>query len=180
MNPSARDTAGRAPKIAIVSTYVPQRCGIATFAADLLSAIVTAVPDEEVVAIALKDVASGYNYPQEVQFEIDQSALADYRNAADYLNMKEFDLVSLQHEFGIFGGSSGSHVLRLMQNLRMPVVTTFHTVLSRPSAEQKDVMVRIATYSDRVIVMSEVARRFLIDVYDVPARPNRRHPARRA
>jgi glycosyltransferase involved in cell wall biosynthesis len=154
-------------KIAIIGSYVPRRCGIATFSADLLGSMKTAAPDTEGWAVAMNDSPLGYDYPSEVQFEIGQRMVADYRTAVDFLNMNGVDAVSLQHEFGIYGGKAGNNVVRLLQNLRMPVVTTLHTVLEEPDPDQAQVIRAIGDLSDRVVVMSERARHILAKVYGV-------------
>ncbi len=112
--------------------------------------------------------AEAYDYPPEVHFEIAQKSLADYRKAVDFLNMNQVEAVSLQHEFGIYGGSAGSYILRPLENLRMPVVTTLHTVLKEPNSEQKDIIKAIGEFSDRVVVMSEMAEQVLTSVYGIP------------
>jgi hypothetical protein len=105
-----------------------------------------------------------------VHFEITESDLVSYQAAADFLNSSDVDLVCLQHEYGIFGGKAGSHVLRLLQRLKMPVVTTLHTVLLEPDVDQLVVMQEIAARSDRLIVMSEHSSQFLQDIFRVPSR----------
>ncbi|HET7718280.1 MAG TPA: glycosyltransferase [Bauldia sp.] len=155
-------------KVAIIGTYLPQRCGIATFSSDLHTALRSASPETEVRVVAVRDGAAFYDYPPEVQFEIGKKSLPDYRATVDFLNRNAFDVVSLQHEFGIFGGRQGNYILRLLQDLRMPVVTTLHTVLEEPDADQRDVLSAIGELSDRVIVMSKRARSMLARVYGVP------------
>ncbi len=117
----------------------------------------------------MNDTPEGYRYPPQVRFEVNQWSLADYRLAADFLNMNRVDVVCLQHEFGIFGGEHGSHILDLLGNLRMPLVTTLHTVLQAPNPGQMAVTRRIAQLSDRLVVMSRRAVGILRDVYGVPA-----------
>ena len=155
-------------KVSFIGTYMPRRCGIATFSSDLLSSLAAEAPGTEFWSVAVNDVAEGYDYPPEVHFEIGQKTLADYRKAVDFLNMNQVEAVCLQHEFGIYGGPSGSYVLRPLENLRMPVVTTLHTVLQEPSREQKEIITAIGDFSDRVVVMSEKARGILRSVYGVP------------
>jgi glycosyltransferase involved in cell wall biosynthesis len=168
MPPKHRHEAINPSKIGIVGTYLPRRCGIATFTSDLLNSLSGTGPGTEFWAVAMNDLPEGYDYPPEVQFEIGQRTLADYRTAVDFLNMNKIDAVSLQHEFGIYGGKQGSYVLRLLQNLRMPVVTTLHTVLEEPDRDQKEVISSIGGLSDRVVVMSKQARHILTKVYGVP------------
>jgi glycosyltransferase involved in cell wall biosynthesis len=121
-----------------------------------------------VLVVVVNDPQSRYSYPARVRFEITEDDLSSYQAAADFLNSINVDLVCLQHEYGIFGGKSGSHVLRLLQQLNMPVVTTLHTVLREPDLNQLIVMQEIAARSDRLIVMSEHSSRFLQDVFGVP------------
>ncbi|MCX7857110.1 MAG: glycosyltransferase family 4 protein [Deltaproteobacteria bacterium] len=155
-------------KIAFISTYVPRQCGIATFTNDLLTAVKNEDPSTECWAIAMNDLSGGYIYPEEVHFEINQNMLSDYRLAADFLNVNRIELVCLQHEYGIFGGLDGSYILELLTQLRMPVVSTFHTVLMNPSPTQYSTLKRIAHMSDRIVVMSNKATDILISVYGVP------------
>ena len=124
----------RLRSIVLVGTYVPRRCGIATFTADLTRAIAVSAGDTRVTVTALNDQPDGYDYPSEVAFEVNQNQLHDYRLAADYLNVSQVDIVCVQHEYGIFGGPEGSHILKLLARLRMPIVTTLHTILKNPSS----------------------------------------------
>jgi glycosyltransferase involved in cell wall biosynthesis len=156
-------------KIALIGNYLPRQCGIATFTADLLTALSDESPASECWAVVMNDVPEGYHYPAQVRFEVNQRILHDYQLAADFLNMNKVDVVCLQHEFGIFGGDNGSYVLDMLVNLRMPIVTTLHTILKEPSSEQMTIIKRIAQLSDRLIVMSEKAVHILKEVYDVPA-----------
>ncbi|GAB4342695.1 MAG: glycosyltransferase family 4 protein [Candidatus Abyssubacteria bacterium] len=155
--------------IALIGNYLPRRCGIATFTSDLLEALSATTPQTDYWAVVMNDVPEGYRYPRRVRFELNQKSLADYRLAADFLNMNHVDVVCLQHEFGIFGGENGSYILELIANLRMPVVTTLHTVLTNPTSGQKAVLDRIARISDKVVVMSHKAETVLREVYNVPA-----------
>ncbi|MDD5205726.1 MAG: glycosyltransferase family 4 protein, partial [Desulfobacterales bacterium] len=155
-------------KIAFIGNYPPRRCGIATFTSDLLTALVEENPAGECWAVAMNDVPEGYRYPGQVRFEVNQRMLAEYRLAADFLNMNRVEVVCLQHEFGIFGGENGAHVLDLLGNLRMPVVTTLHTVLQSPSSGQLAIARRIAQFSDRLVVMSRRGEQILQAVYGVP------------
>lgn len=155
-------------KVSFIGSYAPRRCGIATFSNDLLGALAACAPDSEFWSVAVNDIQAGYDYPPEVHFEIGQKTLSDYRKAVDFLNMNQVEAVCLQHEFGLFGGSSGSYVLRSLERLRMPVVTTLHTVLREPNAEQLEIIRAIGDFSDRVVVMSDSARAVLNEVYGVP------------
>ena len=155
-------------RIAVIGNYFPRQCGIATFTTDLCDAIGGEYTAAQVLAVPVNDPGSEYNYPARVRFELMESDPSSYDDAADFLNFSNVDLVSLQHEYGIFGGPAGSHILRLLRRLKMPVVTTLHTVLREPDANQRVVMEEIAALSDRLVVMSEHSSRFLHDVFNVP------------
>ena len=156
-------------KIAFLSDYVPRRCGIATFTADLREAIAAEYPLLESFIVALTDHGEGYDYPPEVRFEISEQDIAGYRRAADFLNLSNVDVLCLQHEFGIFGGPSGRHVLTLLRNLRMPVVTTLHTILHESTPEQKRTLQEVIGLSTRVVAMTEKGAEFLREIYGTPA-----------
>jgi glycosyltransferase involved in cell wall biosynthesis len=156
-------------RIAFVGNSLPRRCGIATFTTDLRKAVASLDPDIETCIVAMTDNGRTYDYPAEVRLEIGDQSIEDYAYAADVLNDGRYDVVSLQHEFGIFGGEAGDHILTLLNRLSMPVVTTLHTVLSQPSRVQRAVIDRIVAVSSRVVVMAEKARELLQNVYDVPA-----------
>jgi glycosyltransferase involved in cell wall biosynthesis len=156
-------------RIAVVGNYLPRRCGIATFTADLCDAIHGEYGATELLALPVNDTEEGYAYPARVRFELVEDNLASYRQAADFLNFSNIDLVCLQHEYGIFGGRAGGHILELLRRLRMPFATTLHTVLREPNADQLRVMGEIATLSDRLIVMSQQSVEILEEVFHVPA-----------
>jgi glycosyltransferase involved in cell wall biosynthesis len=125
-------------------------------------------PDTECFVVPVNDRPEGYDYPPEVRFEIDEQDLDSYLRAADFLNFANTDVVCLQHEYGIFGGPAGSHILSLLRDLRMPVVTTLHTVLRKPDVDQRRVLTKLADLSARVVVMTERARTFLEEIYRIP------------
>lgn len=152
---------------AFIGTYLPRRCGIATFTSDLLEAVALQSPETDAWCIALNDRPEGYRYPDRVKFEINERRLADYRLAADYLNAARVDVVCLQHEYGIFSGREGEQIIQLLNRLRVPVVTTLHTVLEEPSGDQRRVLVEIARLSDRLVVMADRAVTFLQEIYGV-------------
>jgi len=155
-------------RIAFVGNYLPRQCGIATFTTDLCNALATEFGSERLFAIPVNDPDSAYDYPQEVRLELEQEDLISYERAAEFLNFNGNDLVCVQHEYGIYGGAAGQHILALLRRLNMPVVTTLHTVLRDPNPDQRIVLEEIARLSDRLIVMSEQAAQFLRDVYLVP------------
>ncbi|TWU29766.1 glycosyltransferase family 4 protein [Bythopirellula polymerisocia] len=154
-------------KIAFVGDYLPRKCGIATFTHDLRSAVALYAPSECIV-VPVDDIADSYEYPPEVRFQITEQDLGSYRRAADFLNFSDVDVVSLQHEFGIYGGPAGGHILAFLRDLRRPVVTTLHTVLPHPSDNQKRVMDQLIHLSARLVVMTERSRSMLREVYKVP------------
>ncbi len=156
-------------KIALIGNYPPRQCGIATFTSDLLSALNEENSAGEHWAMVMNDIPEGYRYPSQVRFEINQRVLTEYRLAADFLNMNRVEVVCLQHEFGIFGGENGDYILELLGSLRMPLVTTLHTVLQAPNPGQMTVLRRIAQLSDRLVVMSRMGERLLREVYRVPS-----------
>ncbi len=156
-------------RVAIIGNYLPRQCGIATFTTGLCDAIHAEYADTELLALPVNDTPEGYDYPARIRFELSQDELASYRQAADFLNFSNIDLVCLQHEYGIFGGPSGAHILELLRRLQMPIVTTLHTVLREPNADQRLVMEEIAALSDRLIVMSRQASEILQEVFRVPS-----------
>src|SRR5437763_6123932 len=152
-------------KIAFVGDHLPRKCGIATFTSDLLAAVATAYPHSQCLSVSVNDLKSGYEYPEMVRFEIEEQDLSSYLRAADFLNISNVDIVCLQHEFGIFGGTAGGHILAFLRELRMPVITTLHTVLLEPRADQRLVMHELISLSTRVVVMSERGRQMLGELY---------------
>jgi glycosyltransferase involved in cell wall biosynthesis len=156
-------------RIAVIGNYLPRQCGIATFTTDLCTAIASEYGSARLFAIPVNDPDSSYEYPDRVRMEIEQEDCASYERAAEFLNFNGNDLVCLQHEYGIFGGPAGSHILSLLRRLKMPLVTTLHTVLREPDLDQQTVLEEIAHLSDRLIVMSELAATLLRNVYGVPS-----------
>ncbi|MBN2200992.1 glycosyltransferase family 4 protein [bacterium] len=154
-------------RIAFIGNYSPRQCGIATFTTDLCEAIADQYRQTSCIALPVNDIENGYDYPTRVRFELTEKDIDSFRRAADFLNINNVDLVSLQHEYGIFGGRAGSHILELLRELRMPIVTTLHTILRDPDPEQKRVLEEIAALSDRLVVMSERGVEFLRGVYGV-------------
>jgi glycosyltransferase involved in cell wall biosynthesis len=145
-------------RLAFVGNSLPRRCGIATFTTDL----------QQAVSNSRADVESAIDYPSAVQLQINDDKQIEYVRAAEFLNARQFQVVCLQHEFGIFGGEAGNHVMTLLSRLTMPIVTTLHTVLAEPKPAQRAVLDEIIEVSSKVIVMAEKARELLRNVYDVP------------
>ncbi|HWP84210.1 MAG TPA: glycosyltransferase family 4 protein [Terriglobia bacterium] len=154
--------------MAVVGNYLPRQCGIATFTTDLCETLAAEYPEVHCFALPVNDRAEGYAYPERVRFELEQHDLGSYRSAADFLNTNNVDLLCLQHEYGIFGGPAGGHILALLRELRMPVVTTLHTILKEPDADQRRVLEEVMQLSDRVVVMSRRAVQFAHELYGVP------------
>jgi glycosyltransferase involved in cell wall biosynthesis len=166
--PRAQAKASLPSRIAVIGNYLPRQCGIATFTTDLCAAIAAEYGSARLLALPVNDTEEGYDYPARVRWSLAQDDLASYDAAAEFLNFNNIDMVCLQHEYGIFGGPAGSHILRLLRGLKMPVVTTLHTVLREPNPDQFSVMEEIAALSDRLIVMSQLSAQFLQEIYKVP------------
>jgi glycosyltransferase involved in cell wall biosynthesis len=158
--------------IAFISSYIPRQCGIATFTNDLAVSVLDVMKEKlstgSSFVTAINDHIDGYRYPGEVKFEIKEKELNDYREAAQFINHSDCDVVSLQHEFGLFGGGSGSYILSLLSNLRKPLITTLHTILDKPTEEQKRVLKEIAHYSSYIAVLSERGIQMLSSIYGIP------------
>ena len=154
--------------IALIGSYPPRRCGIATFTADLAAAIVDNDANIECIILAMNDRRDGYAYPNTVKFEISQDKLNEYPLVADFLNLRNVDAVCLQHEYGIFGGQRGSFIIELAKNLKSPLITTLHTVLRDPLAEERKIINQLADLSASLVVLSQCAADFLRDIYQIP------------
>ena len=153
--------------IAMLGNHLPRHCGIATFTTDLSDAIEREMPDLDCFVLAMNDVGMRHSYPPRVRFEIPEGDVAAYRRAADFLNVSSVDVVSVQHEYGIFGPKAGGHVLELLRDLRLPVVTTLHTILAKPDPVQRAVMDALVGFSDRIVVMSSDGAALLHEVHGV-------------
>jgi glycosyltransferase involved in cell wall biosynthesis len=154
-------------RLAFIGNSLPRRCGIATFTADLQQAVAASRPEAATAIFAMTDHSHTYKYPPAVRLQINDERLEEYAHAAAVLNAERFDVVCLQHEFGIFGGEAGGHILALLAPLTMPIVTTFHTILARPKPVQREVLNAIVEASSKVIVMAEKGRDLLRGVYGV-------------
>lgn len=161
-------TAPPAQTIAFLGDYLPRKCGIATFTSDLLTAVADEHPEGRCFAVPVNDIKPGYDYPDVVRFEIEEQDVASYHRAAHFINSSNVDVVSVQHEFGIFGGPAGSHLLELVRRLKVPVVTTLHTVLPQPNFDQRRVMQELITRSSRLVVMTQRGRQILQEAYHAP------------
>jgi glycosyltransferase involved in cell wall biosynthesis len=155
-------------RIAVIGNSLPRRCGIATFTTDLQRAIAHSRPNLQACIVAMTDHDQTFDYPASVTLQIKDDSIEEYVRAAAFLNAGRFDIVCLQHEFGIFGGEAGAHILELLSRLTIPVVTTLHTVLAKPTTAQRAVMERIVEASSKMIVMANKGRELLHSVYHVP------------
>jgi glycosyltransferase involved in cell wall biosynthesis len=167
-------TIPHAPSVALIGSYVPRRCGIATFTHDLATGLADAVYEEplsstqKIGIVALNDIEEGYSYGPEAVCEIRHHSKENYRAAADFLNYSKYDVVCVQHEYGIFGGDSGDYLLALTDRLTKPVVCTLHTVLAEPTRGQREVLCALAERSSAMIVMADRAYHMLEDVFEIP------------
>src|SRR5258707_587745 len=155
-------------KIAFVGDDLPRKCGIATFTSDLLAAVAAAHPQSQCFSVSVNDIKGGYEYPEVVRFEIEEQDLSSYLRAADFLNISNVDIVCLQHEFGIFGGPAGGHILALVRELRMPIGTTLDSGLREPKIERRRGMQELISLSTRLVVMVERGRQMLQEIYQAP------------
>ena len=154
--------------IVYVGTSVPKRCGIATFADDLGTSVSGEMGGRPYRVVAITDRAGGYDYPSEVTFEIRQNVIRDYALAAEYLNGSSAQVVSLQHEFGIYGGDAGKYLSVLLCHLKKPVITTLHTILDNPSRDYREAFEDVINSSQRLVTMSQTGARMLREIYGVP------------
>ena len=157
-------------RVAFLGNYQPRQCGLATFTTDVCESVAQAFPETECFALAMNDRPEGYAYPPRVRFEIPQQEGEAYDRAADFLNTNEVEVLCVQHEYGIYGGDCGEHVLDLLRQTRMPVVTTLHTILTDPNPTQRRVMDELSQLSDRLVTMTQKGVNLLKDVYGCPRR----------
>ena len=159
-------------EIANISTFLPRECGIATFSNNLLNSIVSSNFNDDLkigtYVVALDKDNEGYKYSDIVKHTIRQNHMSDYISAAQFINFSQANLCILQHEYGIFGGESGTYILSLIHNLRIPVIVIFHTVLEEPSYTQKIIVQKLSREASKVVVMSDLAIDFLQTIYGVP------------
>lgn len=163
-------TTGAIRTIAMLGNHLPRQCGIATFTTDLSDAIAAEFSELDCFVLAMNDAGKRHAYPGRVRFEIAESDVASYRRAADFLNVNTVDVACVQHEYGIFGGKAGSHVLGLLRELRMPIVTTLHTILGAPNPLQRHAMDELTQLSERLVVMTAHGAALLREIHGVPDR----------
>ncbi|MGM0689628.1 MAG: glycosyltransferase family 4 protein [Bacillota bacterium] len=162
-------------KVSFISSYLPRKCGIATFSSDLLNSLKHLYPNVEsggeqsnLEVVALNDANESYDYGSEVTFQIRDQHRKDYQRAADFINHSPVDAISVQHEYGIYGGEDGNYINTLLSGLKKPAITTLHTVLEKPSPGQRQTLMRICEQSVSVVVMAQAAVDILTRVYRIP------------
>ena len=173
-------------RVAYISSYLPRKCGIATFTNDLTLAIDKLGVVDPSVIIAMTDPGQKYTYTDRVKMQINQFEILDYDKVVDYINNSEIDIVSLQHEYGLYSGPKGIYLesqlsvddinmiesdiylLSMLDKINKPIVTTFHSILSSPTSQQLYVAKRIMQSSSYVVAMTDISRQYLIDVYGCP------------
>ena len=155
-------------RIALVGNYLPRRCGIATFTYDLCQSLRQEFVGVDCLVVPVTDVSEGYDYPHEVRFEMKEQDIHSYEQAADFLNFNNIEVVCVQHEFGIYGGPAGSYLLTLLRKVRIPIVTTLHTILHKPNPDQFRVMQELCRLSDRLVVMTQRGFEMMRDIYHAP------------
>ena len=168
MNPLTTEPSSRPRHIAFVGDYLPRHCGIATFTYDLCEAVAALYSDTDCFVGAVNDRPDGYAYSPRVRFEFNEKDLDSYRRAADFLNLSNVEVLCVQHEFGIYGGPAGSHLLALLKDARMPIVTTLHTIQRESTSEQRVVMAEVIRLSDRLVMMTQKGAELLREIYRVP------------
>jgi glycosyltransferase involved in cell wall biosynthesis len=164
----AKVTRGSAKKVAFISSYTPRICGIATFTSDLINNLGLAGSVGFKPVVIAVESGIELKYDKRVKLKIRKKARRDYISAADYINFTDVDIVSIQHEFGLFGGEGGSYLSLLLERVNKPVVTTLHTVLEKPSSEYFGSLTDVCNASDKVIVMNKRGIKMLRDIYSVP------------
>ena len=160
---------GEVRHVAAIGNYPPRRCGIATYTADVRSALLASRPELQCDVVAMRDPGDQATYPAEVTFAVRQDVRSDYLEAARRIEASGAEAILLQHEFGIFGGAAGEHVLTLLDHVTLPVVMVAHTILREPDPDQRRVFQRLLARAERVIVMAERGRRMLMETWGVEA-----------
>ena len=152
----------------MLGNYTPRQCGLATFTSHLHEALSREFLDVDFFVLAMNDPGSHYAYPSQVRFELPEADLSAYQWASARLNADSIDVLSVQHEYGIFGGKAGGYLLSLLRDLQIPIVTTLHTILRKPDSDQLAVMNELTQLSQRVVVMSSHGAEILKEVHGVP------------
>ncbi len=156
--------------IALIGNFLPRKCGLATYTTDTFTALKARFPNMQVDVYAMDDHPGLYDYPSEVTMSIlDKDRLA-YLSAARAIEASGAKAIWLQHEYGIFGGAAGEMILALLDRVSIPVIVTLHTILEKPSTDERRVMEGLLRRAARVIVMAERGRDILERVYGASGR----------
>jgi len=155
-------------RVIYVSSYIPRKCGIATYTKDLTNAINLLNPYALAEILAVNRNGEELNYPWEVKYRITQNEPETYPQAAHYVNQSSADITSLQHEYGLFGGQNGKDIVPFIESLKIPLVTTFHTVPANASTNEGLILKKLANKSKAVIVMTKEIASKLINDYRLP------------
>ena len=166
--PQAQGSKAAPTRIGLLGSFAPRQCGIATFTTDLCQSLAAAFPATSCTVVAINDTDPFYAYGKRVAFGLDRQDRAAYQRAADFLNSSGAEVVCLQHEFGVYGGPEGSHLLELLRRLKVPLVTTLHTVLTHPNDLQNQIMAELIERSEQLIVMTDYTRGLLCEHYQTP------------
>jgi glycosyltransferase involved in cell wall biosynthesis len=161
------DTQQSIVRTIFVSSYIPRKCGLATFTKDLTNALNDLNSESLAEIIAINDGEADLEYPWEVKYKIHQNKYDSYYQAAEYVNQSSADVVCLQHEFGLFGGEAGEYIFAFLRNINKPIVTIFHTILAKPSDIQRSTLQRLAEISDSVVAMIPDAKERLERDYNI-------------
>jgi glycosyltransferase involved in cell wall biosynthesis len=155
-------------RIAFIGSFLPRKCGVATFNVDLANALSENYHATKSIVLAVNEPGARYLYPGVVTFQIEQEDVLSYRAAARFLKQEDVDLVCLHHEYGLYGSSAGSRIISLLQDIDIPIVTILHTVLRSPDLQQRKVLVEISRLSDRLVAMTKYGVTFLREIYKIP------------
>ncbi len=153
------------PRVAYVASYPPRECGIATFTRDVVNAVEKFNPINRAQIVAMNDPGKNYDYPSSVRFQIERDLPFSYDEAADFVNNSRSEIVNIQHEYGLFGGTYGSYLFRFMDRVRQPITITLHTVLPDPATDLRAVTQGLIARSDRVVVLAQTALDILVQEY---------------
>jgi len=158
--------ASKRGKVAFLSTFPPRECGLATFTQDLVQELdnVLSLQQPQIVAVSDKK----YHYDERVIMELVQHDFQSYIDIAERINKSDIELLVIEHEYGIFGGECGEYLLNLIGHLKVPFITTFHTVLPNPSPKQKEILVELGQKSSKVVTMAKNTIHLLRNTYNIP------------
>ena len=154
-------------KVAYVSSYPPRECGLATFTADLANAVDEYKILDPGVIIAVNAQGATYDYDTRVIFQIERDSIESYIDAASHINSSDINVVSLQHEFALFGGNGGEYITTFLEHLHKPIITTLHTIPYPDSTNRRDILKSIANLSHSIVVTCSNAANILKEEYNI-------------